>query len=114
MIVVIPVMIVVIPVMIVVIKEEIWPIPLSDPTLGTGGHRFDPRPAQSADRRTNNVSAPRRGEERSDESILSGAPLCRISIFRPFSWFDGLLWAGKQPFDGMYTQRSLIADIGHL
>ena len=38
------------------------------------GRKIDPRPTKSADRRTSAVSAPRRGDGRGPESILSGAP----------------------------------------
>lgn len=38
------------------------------------GRKIDPRPTKSADRRTSAVSAPRRGDGRRPESILSGAP----------------------------------------
>jgi hypothetical protein len=49
------------------------------------GHRFDPRRAKRADRRTNEVSVPRRGEGRRPESLIAqrldaaGAPEGRES-----------------------------------
>ncbi len=46
------------------------------------GHRFAPRRATRADRRKNEVSAPRRSEGRRPESIQSGAYL--------FNWLRGV------------------------